>query len=114
VYRAVNAEGETIYIGVTNNITRRAAEQLRTKGIEINPVEGLGELSDTDGHAVEQVLIEANGLSKNGGTLINQINSIAKSNPIYAQSMQRGAQLLEDAEVGVGELSSDATQFTPP
>ena len=33
--------------------------------------------------------------SKNGGTLINRINSIAKSNPIYAEQLQKGVTLLE-------------------
>ena len=38
-------------------------------------------LSREDARAVEQALIEIHGLSKNGGTLMNRINSIARSNP---------------------------------
>ncbi len=45
--------------------------------------------------AVEQVLIETYGLGTNGGTLLNQINSIAESNPIYEQAIQRGSQILQ-------------------
>ena len=44
---------------------------------------------------VEQALIEIHGLGKNGGTLINRINSIAATNPIYASAVQRGYDLLK-------------------
>lgn len=47
--------------------------------------------------AVEQCLIEYYGLMKNGGTLINKINSIAKTNKIYAQSLKLGWYLLKRA-----------------
>jgi filamentous hemagglutinin len=43
----------------------------------------------------EQALIEINGLGKNGGTLSNRINSIAQSNPAYAQQLQRGYDFLQ-------------------
>jgi len=52
-------------------------------------------LSRTDARSVEQALIEIHRLSKNGGTLANRINSIAKSNPIYAESLKRGQELLK-------------------
>jgi filamentous hemagglutinin len=43
------------------------------------------------------VLIEHHGLARNGGTLINRINSIAESNPIYGESLRRGQELLRQA-----------------
>ena len=43
---------------------------------------------------IEQVLIENYGLGKNGGTLLNKINSIAESNPIYADAIERGSDFL--------------------
>ncbi|GAB7129744.1 hypothetical protein JCM19000A_42520 [Silvimonas sp. JCM 19000] len=95
VYRSVNAAGDVNYVGITNNLERRAAEQLSSKGIAIDAIPGLGNLSRADARAVEQVLIENYGLSKNGGTLINKINSISESNPAYAGSLQRGADLLK-------------------
>lgn len=55
---------------------------------------GLQSLSRVDARAVEQALIELYGLAKNGGALLNKINSIAQSNPIYQQSMQRAAEIL--------------------
>jgi len=56
---------------------------LATKGIQVEKI--LGRLSRGDARAVEQALIEIHGLGKNGGTLLNKINSVAASNPAYAQ-----------------------------
>lgn len=92
-----NAAGEVNYAGITNNLERRAAEQLSSKAISIDAIPGLSNLSRADARAVEQVLIENHGLSKNGGTLMNRINSISTSNPAYAGSLQRGAELLRQA-----------------
>jgi len=94
VYRAISAEGEVTYVGITNSMERRAAQQFAQKGIENEGFEGLSNFSRADAKAVEQVLIEFHGLGKNGGTLLNKINSIAKTNPIYASSMARGVELL--------------------
>jgi len=93
VYRSITGAGVTQYVGITNNLARRAAEQLASRGIQIEKL--LGGLSREDARAVEQTLIELNGLGKNGGTLLNRINSIAASNPTYAQQLQRGQQLLQ-------------------
>lgn len=51
-------------------------------------------LSRSDAKAVEQTLIELHKLEKNGGTLINKINSIAKSNPGYEDAIKRGGEIL--------------------
>lgn len=40
-------------------------------------------------------MIEIHGLMKNGGTLLNRINSIARSNPAYAAAVKRGYELLQ-------------------
>jgi hypothetical protein len=93
VYRSVDALGRVQYVGITNDLARRAAEQLSGKGIQIEKL--LGGLTRSDARAVEQALIEIHGLGKTGGTLINMINSIARSNPIYAQSVERAYQLLQ-------------------
>jgi hypothetical protein len=92
VYRAVDSAGEVKYVGITNNLARRAAEHLRTKGIQIEKL--MGNLSRTDARAVEQALIEIHGLGANGGTLLNKINSIARTNPAYADQLRRGLELL--------------------
>lgn len=81
------------YVGITNDLARRATEQLRHKGIHID--EFMTGLSREDARAVEQALIELHGLQRNGGTLLNRINSIARSNPKYAAMLQRGLELLE-------------------
>ncbi len=52
-------------------------------------------LSRADARAVEQALIEIHGLGKNGGTLLNKINSISPTNPAYGSQLQRGYELLK-------------------
>jgi RHS repeat-associated protein len=94
VYRSLNAAGDVNYVGITGNLERRAAEQMAEKGITIQPIPGLQNLSRADARAVEQVLIETHGLGGNGGNLLNKINSISPNNPIYQQSIQQGNKLL--------------------
>lgn len=95
VYRSVNAAGQVQYVGITNDLARRAAQHLAQKGIQIEKL--LGKLSPAEARAVEQALIEVHGLMKNGGTLMNKINSIAETNPIYADSVSKGFQILRKA-----------------
>lgn len=52
-------------------------------------------LTRSDARAVEQALIEIHGLGKNGGTLLNKINSISSTNSAYASQLQRGYELLK-------------------
>ncbi len=93
--------GQIIYVGITNNFARRAAQHLKKKGIYTKPIDdALTELSRADAKAVEQVLIEYFGLGgKKGqaGQLLNRINSIAEKNEVYAKSIKRGKELLETA-----------------
>lgn len=97
VYQSTKADGTVDYVGITNNLERRAAEHLGQKGISIDAIPGLSNLSRADARAVEQVLIESHGLGKNGGTLLNKINSISQKNPVYAESLTRGGELLKGA-----------------
>lgn len=92
VYHSVE-DGVTQYVGITNNLVRRQAEHLAAKGIKIEPL--MQGLSGADARAVEQALIEIHGLGKNGGTLLNKINSIATSNPTYSAQLERGYELLK-------------------
>jgi hypothetical protein len=94
VYISRNADDVVQYVGITDKYAARAAAHLRLKGINIEPL--IVKLSRVDARAVEQALIEIHGLCKNGGTLLNKINSIALTNPIYAQSLVRGRQLLRN------------------
>jgi len=96
VYISRDAQGQVQYIGITNEFARRMAEHLRLSGFRI--VQLMKGLSREDARAVEQVLIELHGLQKNGGTLLNRINSIARSNPKYADLLRRGKKLLESIE----------------
>ena len=76
VYFARDRLGNITYVGITNNIARRAAEHARVgRGIE----EVIGNLSRDTARALEQAIIDKIGLSN----LTNKINSIAKTNPLY-------------------------------
>lgn len=101
VYSCV-VDGVTRYVGITDDIVKRGQAHLREKGIVIDKIEGLQNLSRADARAVEQALIEFHGLGKDGGTLINKINSISKiNNPTkYEQGLIRGAELLKNAGYG--------------
>ena len=95
VYTSTSEDGTTQYVGITDNVEARAAAHLSQKGIEIDPIPGLQGISREDARAVEQTLIEYNGLGKNGGSLLNKINSIAPTNPIYSSALARGRALLQ-------------------
>jgi RHS repeat-associated protein len=97
VYVSETSEGVIQYVGITNNLARREAEHLASKGINISPL--LNVISRSDARAVEQALIEMHGLGKGGGTLLNKINSIATSNPQYAAALKRGYELLKNMGV---------------
>ncbi len=96
VYSCV-VDGMTRYVGITDDIVKRGQAHLREKGIVIEGLPGLENLSRTDARAVEQTLIDYHGLGKNGGDLINKINSISTiKNPTkYEQGLIRGAELLK-------------------
>jgi len=96
VYQSLDEASNINYVGITNNLERRAAEHLRKKGITIDGIFGLNKLPRMDAKGVEQALIELHGLLKNGGTLINQINSISAKNPFYAEAIKRGIELLKN------------------
>jgi len=102
VYQSVKTgENAVQYVGITNNLSRRALEHLAEKGIKIEQIQKLGELSRGDARAVEQALIEIHKLGKEGGTLLNKINSISRSNPQYADRLKRGLELLDEVGYGV-------------
>lgn len=98
VYEALDESGEVIYVGITQNLERRAAEHLAEKGITIKGVEGAVNLTKTQARGVEQVLIEHYGLGGKAGQtgqLLNKINSIARTNPKYEAAVTFGRIFLE-------------------
>ncbi|MFK0379915.1 DUF637 domain-containing protein [Pandoraea sp. NPDC090278] len=96
VYISRDENGNTQYVGITDDLGARARAHLAQKGIFIEPIAGLQGIAREDARAIEQVLIEYNGLGKNSGSLMNKINSISNKNPIYAESLKGGVKLLED------------------
>ena len=87
-------DGVTKYAGKTGRLEARAAEHLRGAGRVIQPV--VTGISATAARATEQALIELHGLAKNGGTLVNKINSIARSNPTYQAAKELGDAILKE------------------
>jgi len=95
VYISRTEKGIVQYVGITNNLARRTADHLRTKGIDVRYL--LTTTTREEARAVEQALIEINGLSKNGGSLLNKINSIAPWRPEYRAQVELGYELLKRA-----------------
>lgn len=96
VYESKNAAGKTQYVGITNKVSRRADQHLKTKGIEIRPLD-VGPLTKAEARGVEQALINQHGLAKDGGTLMNKINSISPKNSIYEESVKTGEAILKNS-----------------
>jgi len=92
-------DGITRYVGITDDIARRGYEHMKNSGMVIDKIEGLSNLSREDARAVEQVLISFHGLGKDGGTLINKINSISPvtNKTRYETALVRGAEILKQA-----------------
>ncbi|MCC6362150.1 MAG: VCBS repeat-containing protein [Bryobacterales bacterium] len=96
VYRSFDEAGRVNYVGMTTSFERRAEVHWAQKGIRIQAIPGIANLSVKDARAVEQVLIERYGLARDGGTLLNKINSISPTNPIYKEAKIRGEDLLRN------------------
>ena len=58
-------------------------------------------LTKEETRGVEQLLLEARGLQKGGGTLLNQINTISKSNDPdkYNRLVALGMKIIDSATV---------------
>jgi RHS repeat-associated protein len=100
VYRSLDPVTKKVnYVGITNDMVRRNAQHLKSGApIVGRAIPGLTNLSRFDARAVEQALISGYGLGKNGGQLLNKINSIRKTRPEYAKMLQRGYDLLKKSD----------------
>lgn len=83
VYYGVDASSEAIkYVGITSrNPTVRFAEHLAAGGEKASLIfqAQVSGLTKQQARVLEQTLINTHGLEKNGGQLLNKINSIAPS-----------------------------------
>ncbi|PWG77901.1 GIY-YIG nuclease family protein, partial [Pararcticibacter amylolyticus] len=83
VYQGIDAAGVVRYVGITERAASvRFAEHLNAIGtgrelLRYEVIEGATDLSRTGARILEQTLINQYGLHKNGGLLLNKINSIA-------------------------------------
>ncbi len=80
VYISKNSKGVIDYVGITNDFNRRAAEW-RLRGRRI--VHYIDNVDRSSARIIEQTVIEAFDMKKNGGLLSNAINSISTRNPLY-------------------------------
>jgi len=86
VYQGVDAAGSVRYIGITGRDPAiRFAEHLNATGtgkelLNYLVLDGGNNLSNTGARVWEQTLINQYGLQRNGGLLLNKINSIAPGN----------------------------------
>jgi hypothetical protein len=99
VYQSIGANGKINYVGITNDMMRRNAQHLKNGGSIVGEaIPGLGNLSRLDARAVEQALISGYAAGKNGGQLLNKINSLSKTRPEYSRLLQRGYDLLRKSD----------------
>ena len=80
VYISRNADEIIDYVGITNNLDRRAAEWARKGRVIEHYIDGVDR---TSARILEQSVIEIFGMKKNGGLLSNAINSISTVNSKY-------------------------------
>jgi RHS repeat-associated protein len=84
VYKGIDANGVVKYVGITSReAEKRFAEHLNSLNtgkelLQYRVVQGLEDLGKLEARVQEQIQINAHELEKNGGQLINKINSIAE------------------------------------
>lgn len=83
VYQGVNEAGKVKYVGITSRDPKvRFAEHQGAVGsgreaLRYDVVSGATNLSRSGARSIEQTLINQYGLEKNGGALLNKVNSVA-------------------------------------
>jgi len=86
VYQGIDAAGVVKYVGITGReATERFLEHQASIGtgkelLNYSVIEGATQLGKTEARVLEQKLINQYGLGKDGGQLLNKINSIAEKN----------------------------------
>lgn len=76
----LKAGGQTVYVGIAENFRNRQLQHLGATGLQIQPIPSLANITRRQARAIEQVVIFKYKLGKNGGSLVNKINSIAPKN----------------------------------
>lgn len=83
VYQSINRTTDEVqYVGITSNFEARFAAHYTGRNssgtpMVIEQIQGMTGFSLSDARAVEQTLIDTYGYQRNGGTLLNKINSIS-------------------------------------
>ena len=82
VYQGVDAAGNVRYVGITSRppavrFAEHAASGTARSALQYRVIDGATGLTRTQARIWEQILINNYGMQKNGGLLLNKINSIA-------------------------------------
>lgn len=85
VYEGLDAAGKVRYVGITGrDVAVRFGEHLNSGTarslLDYRVIDGATGFSKTGARVWEQTLINQYGLQKNGGMLLNKVNSIAPKN----------------------------------
>jgi hypothetical protein len=85
VYERLDAAGKVRYVGITSrDAAIRFGEHINSGTakslLDFRVIEGATNLTKTQARVFEQTLINQYGMQKNGGMLLNQINSISQKN----------------------------------
>jgi len=85
VYKGLDASGDVRYVGITSRAPSVRFSEHLTSGttkslLDYRVIDGATGLTRTQARALEQTLINQHGLGKNGGQLLNNINSISPKN----------------------------------
>ncbi len=96
VYRSIGPDGRVNYVGMTyvDQFKVRSRAHKRQKGIDIEPIPGLNNLTRQEAHAAEEALIVRYRMRKEGGTLLNQRHSISPRRGDYEPLLQLGRAIL--------------------
>lgn len=93
IYGGFDAFGAIRYVGITcRDIAMRAGEHLNSldpirSSLTYKPLHIVGDLLTARGS--EQAYIDAYGMVKEGGQLVNKINSISPNNPVLSQGQNQ-------------------------
>ncbi len=88
VYQGIDSAGAVRYVGITERTPAiRFAEHANSgtarANLQYETIPGTGALPNMQKRLYEQSLLNQYGLQKNGGQLLNKINSISPSSPMY-------------------------------
>jgi hypothetical protein len=113
VYQGIDrTTGEVKYVGITKrNPNDRFSEHRRSKdgnrnSLEFDTINNAVNLSRNNARVIEQAIINNKGLSRNGGALVNKINSVSPAKQAAALSAASNATRAASDAIGRGDYAA--------